>query len=555
MAENKYVLAMYDVRGKQEFIFNTDKLKEIVGASWVIRDIFDDYLFPVAKMYGETGKGIFNYKNAGEDETAAFSSNEFEKHIHEGYVGEVVYDGGGNFFVLFKDERTYKEITYRFTRKVMEEIGTLRILGICIEIDDFDDYPGDSRRLRERHSIAEARENMVAPWASLPIIQVDRNTSQPYINYTGNKQWKDLDRSVRERIKSDSSDGKFSRESFAKCRKYETTIHKYSSYDDRNSFVNKYYMSGEKIFDNLVAKRGEDSMLAVVYIDGNGMGAKVQNACVGKTNYNEYINSIRTFSNDIQKKYVEDGIKAALAINEDGMECDKSLLGHRLVVYAGDEVNFVVKAADALDCAIKYLNSLNIKDGESACAGIAVFHSHSPYSDAYRIAEECCESGKKLMKKKGIADACFVDFHLIQGAVGTSLDDIRKHEGTYDNISRPWRIDGPMQGKDSMITQYSEIKKVAALLRMIGRSNIKNLASTARAGWSELAMELNRISAHASGQKAAEIRNQIKELINNGNKNNDGADHIRRLIYDIVIAYDLWFDRDNGEDEHYEQTI
>ena len=28
---DKYVLAMYDVRGKQEFIFKTKKIKEIIG--------------------------------------------------------------------------------------------------------------------------------------------------------------------------------------------------------------------------------------------------------------------------------------------------------------------------------------------------------------------------------------------------------------------------------------------------------------------------------------------------------------------------------------------
>lgn len=29
--ENKYVLAMYDIRGKQEFIYRSGKIKEIMG--------------------------------------------------------------------------------------------------------------------------------------------------------------------------------------------------------------------------------------------------------------------------------------------------------------------------------------------------------------------------------------------------------------------------------------------------------------------------------------------------------------------------------------------
>ena len=41
---NKYVLAMYDVRGKQNYIFRNNHIKEIAGASAIIRDIFKDYL-------------------------------------------------------------------------------------------------------------------------------------------------------------------------------------------------------------------------------------------------------------------------------------------------------------------------------------------------------------------------------------------------------------------------------------------------------------------------------------------------------------------------------
>ena len=42
MVENGYVLCMYDIRGKQEFIYKSSKLKEIVGASLIIRDLFEE---------------------------------------------------------------------------------------------------------------------------------------------------------------------------------------------------------------------------------------------------------------------------------------------------------------------------------------------------------------------------------------------------------------------------------------------------------------------------------------------------------------------------------
>ena len=49
---------------------------------------------------------------------------------------------------------------------------------------------------------------------------------------------------------------------------------KYDKYDE----IRKNKPDEETILDNLVTQRDEESLLAVIYIDGNSMGAKVQNA-------------------------------------------------------------------------------------------------------------------------------------------------------------------------------------------------------------------------------------------------------------------------------------
>lgn len=45
---DKPVLAMYNVRGKQDYIYRNSHIKEIIGASCIIRDVFQDYLYPAA---------------------------------------------------------------------------------------------------------------------------------------------------------------------------------------------------------------------------------------------------------------------------------------------------------------------------------------------------------------------------------------------------------------------------------------------------------------------------------------------------------------------------
>ena len=85
---DKYVLAMYDVRGKQEFIFKTNKIKEIIGGSAIIRDVFADYLYCAAESVSENNKGIYSYKK--ENGNTAFTQENWEKHLSEGYIGEVI---------------------------------------------------------------------------------------------------------------------------------------------------------------------------------------------------------------------------------------------------------------------------------------------------------------------------------------------------------------------------------------------------------------------------------------------------------------------------------
>ena len=574
------VLAMYDIRGKQEFIFRTNKLKEIVGGSWIIRDCFNDYLFDEAKQIDhpkdhpkdhskdrpkdhpkdhskDHSKGIFDYKdkNGKMIPGSDFTEEKYLQHLDEGYIGEVVYDGGGNFLLLLCDEATFKELTYRFTKRLMEEIGTLRVLGTCVRIDgSFSDYQKDNAELRARHRQHEMEESIIAPWSCLPIVQVDRATSQPLV-YVAEKNRKD--------IGDNESDGvveKHSKECFAKLRKFRTVVERSRRRDEAglkpeaSETVQRYFLQNQNLMDELVTEKGEDSQLAVVYIDGNSMGARVQNRleearqrkygdnATQPLNYEDSVKELRRFSDEIQKTCVENGIESTLSAlyEREGNDPEKSQ-GHRLVVYAGDEINFIVNAHAAWQCAKDYL--LALPEGYSACAGIAVFHSHAPYAEAYRIAEECCESGKKLMKKKNITDASFVDFHICQGAMGIDLDHIRRDVVTL--IGRPWLVKLGGAEKSSEvedITSAEEIERLAGIFQRLGRSSVKKLASLAECGDVELSMDLLRIRAHQSPGKRDAMKEEWSWLgvgEEAGGKKVSGK--MRRMIYDTVLAYDLWF--------------
>ena len=492
----KVVLAMYDIRGKQEFIFRTNRLKEIVGGSAIIRDCFRDYLYPQAEEYGKKhgNKGIFH------DNDTKFERGNFKKHLEDGYIGEVVYEGGGNFYLLFKDVETFREVTFLFTSAVMKAVGTLKILGSYMEGVNFDDYKGDAAKLRNVHQRNEHMESVISPWGTLPIVQVDRRTSMPL---TGKYK------TAKGKME------KLSKESLAKYKKYDEELAKNAG------------EIGQTVLDNIVTRKGEDSLLAVVYIDGNNMGAKVQQCCRGKQSYEDCVEGLRDFSAEIQKNYIDDRKKDIdIYLDEKYPEGGK----RRLVLGAGDEVNFIFNAHDAFACARVYLETL--PQGCSSCAGIAIFHSHAPYSEIYKIAEECCETGKTKMKELQLNHVSFLDFQYCQGAVDVSLEQIRENEYSSDT-SKPWLI---VHSADEEIpagvTDIDDVDKMQIFLNRLGHSNVKGLLSAIKSGETEIQLEMNRIEAHMS----RECREGLKDGFTLARKN-------PKLVYDMVITYDVWFQK------------
>ena len=570
MAEKDYVLCMYDIRGKQEFIYKSSKLKEIVGASLIIRDLFKDYLYDAAKVYrdciNEEFKGsdaVFRY-DPNEDKLKKFSFKEFEERMNGNqYIGEIVYDGGGNFLMLYKSEEAMKKTTEIFTKKILKEIGTLRVVATYIGNIREDNYhsddsknPGDYERLYQRHRFCESTALCTQPYGSLPIVQTSPVSSMP-LTYMYDYAPKDISASGKSYFKC-------STETNAKLKKYWEEV---KDHGDE---------MGETILDNIVAEtKGEDSMLAIFYIDGNAMGAKVQACLQGKKNYDDCVNLLREFSKKIQKTFIDDRKKDMLKEDEK-QSSDKKHFRSRILIGAGDEMTIICRADESYEIIKEYLSK--IPSPYSSCAGAAIFHSHTPFADAYRIAEECCEDTcKNYMKENGLTLANLMDFEYCQGGIGFKLSDIRKENGDDDN-SRPWLVESNVEEKTSYhykpvknknlppwekgkASEEADNKKIIEKLKgdnlltlgdvedfhtklsLLGRSNIKGLAIPVSLSESALRTELRRIIAHMSKDK--------KEIM--GFKSDiESVEYFidnKKLLKDLVRMYDTGYGKAKEEEE------
>ena len=594
MEQEEYILAMYDILGKQDYIYKSSKIKEIAGGSYIIRDCFADCLFPAAKEVSDkekedrekegkgcSGRGIFTYKwrdmvkerdsqeeKMLEDEPVEFTRGNFKNRIKKGFIGEVVYDGGGNFFVLYRDIHVYREVNRRFYHKLLEETYSLRVLTTYIEGVDFDNYPADRNRVYAKHKRREQRESMTAPVNTLPIVQTDYRTSLPLAEL----QW------IGAREEKVAYESKKKYQKYAKLEKYEQTI-RYGDCtedwkrrrDEETQAEKQIAMQamGSRLLDNMITEKGEESLLAVIYIDGNNMGAKVD-SCLDAgddKSYETCVKALREFSDEIQTHYIDNRIR-----DVDTFLRDNTKKMRRFVIYAGDEITFICNARNAYDVAKEYLTKLAEDSPEGAprtsCAGIAVFHSHAPFREAYRIAEECCESGKKLMKELKIKNASLIDFHYCQGAFGTSLEAIRKDEETED-CSRPWFVyydeeRGKESGEKPTLIRGKYIsddivQEMKKMLNKIGNSNIKDLAVSTKRSKADFRSELERISAHQKVEKPGDkVDFTLGGLLDDkdAGRRKELMDIQRKLIYDMSIVYDLWFnDEKRAEEELKENEV
>ncbi len=570
MVENGYVLCMYDIRGKQEFIYKSSKLKEIVGASLIIRDLFEDYLYDAAKVYrdciNEKSRGsdaIFRY-DPNEDKLKKFSFKEFEERMNgDQYIGEIVYDGGGNFLLLYKNKEAMKNTTEIFTKKILKEIGTLKVVATYIGNIREDNYhsddtkdPGDYERLYQKHRFRESTALYTQPYGSLPIVQTSPVSSMP-LTYMYDHAPKDISASEKSYFKC-------STETNAKLKKY------WEEAKDHGDEM------GETILDNIVAEtKGEDSMLAIFYIDGNAMGAKVQACLKGKKNYDDCVNLLREFSKKIQKTFIDDRKKDML---------DKKHYRSRILIGAGDEMTIICKADESYETIKEYLSK--IPSPYSSCAGAAIFHSHTPFSDAYRIAEQCCEDTcKNYMKENGLTLANLMDFEYCQGGIGFSLKDIREENGDSYN-SRPWLVESEVEKKVSYhykpvknknlppwekgkATEEADNKKIIEKLKedklltlgdiedfhtklsLLGRSNIKGLAIPVSLSESALRTELRRIIAHMSKDKKEKMEKMgfksdadiVEYFVEN-----------KKLLKDMVRMYDMGYGNGKAKKEEEENA-
>lgn len=471
----KKTLALYDCRSKQEYIYRTNRIQEISGGSALLLEVYKSFI----KKAIEAG---ITFINNGEWETHSFSMAEFDA---SGCDAEVIYSGGGNLRVLYKSRELYVKANRIFSRMLLDETWTVTAIVACTEVTG--DFNADNASLYRQNALNKATGRISVPCSVLPFTQVDMRTYMPITEKNKHRQ------------------ESLSRESVCKLNAYKKTEH-----DELSAIY----------LDEMATQKGRESLLAIIYIDGNNMGAKLKAALDGRSGHDECINALREFSVRTNSAFVDEPIKAIeemlLKKQNDGVGYAK----YRKVIAGGDEITLICNARIVPDILDVYFSTLDSENsGRYACAGVALFHAHAPFAEVYEIAEQCCENGKKQSRSYD-SSANFVDFHFCRAGITNDMDTVREKQEN-GLTARPYRTDGVHNG-----CSYNDFIGLAETLKEIKRSNIKKLATAIIKGDSYYRFEIERINS------------RFKLSLDPKDK------MMKKMIFDIAQVYDLWFSKE-----------
>ncbi len=455
---NECYAVLLDTVSIQNYIFRSNKLKENLGASFLVEQIYDSYLAEalskVAKSTSEEEKQhLYEWENSNADVP------ECANGVEIGYIG------GGNALLFFQQESQAKQFI-----EVWTKILLIQAPGIttAIAIEKFPKDPNQFKTALNSLFIQLRRnKSRYVPLTLLPrhgiTAECARSELSAEIYNSDIKDYVSAD--VNARIEA------------ADSSKQEIQFKYQALLQDKYTFTTE--------LDKLGGVHGEDSHIAIVHIDGNDVGKLFKEA--------DSLSYMRTLSKTINgttqiaferiiKLTVEryDDIMASLGFGNASpgpQEDGKSVLPIRPIILGGDDVTFVCDARLGI-----YFAKIFIEEFEktklngkklTACAGISIVKTKYPFYRAYWLAEELCANAK-ARRKKIDESASFLDFHVSMGGVAGSLKYIRKrffgfdpreNNGKADEylLYRPLKVvpKKPFDelGLDMMLTKAWQLKK------------------------------------------------------------------------------------------------
>jgi len=429
---SKYIATVIDTTGIQKYIFGSNRLKENVAGSYLVKLATDDW---VKECLTDMGNVYVPDRNPSQAEPRIDANPEI--------IAELIYSGGGNTFLLFRDtEENYsRKFTEAWSKKIL-----FKSPGLNVEIAH---QPFDWNQ----SLLQDVIENDLIK-GKLDIQKRNPRSSAPLLGLGVTASCVSTGLVAVETIKIDGVTRPISREVVKKLDKVNEANGELRKilFDERKPRKRKEQYDIPLDVDDLGRSENESSYIAVVHIDGNRMGNRFEKYGKAQANTNksipdknrDFVRAMRKLSwgvSESSRKALEAVGQAVIKlVDEEKFEIKDNYLPFRPIVYGGDDVTFVCDGRLGLSLAVKFLEKFeeftqDLPDEQgkgTACAGIAIVKTHYPFSRAYALSESLCSQAKQWMRKetndyeKPLFSA--LDWHIAASGLLGSIGETRERE-------------------------------------------------------------------------------------------------------------------------------
>ncbi len=497
MGEVRYLYGAA-VQGIQSFIFQTNKLREIVGASELVEEIC------TSKFKEIVGNGYAEY-----DEASGYGA---------------VLHAAGNIKYIFKDKTSCENIVREFPKAIFEFAPGITVSQAVVEMSgEYCDFKTSVNKLEKR---LRTQRNKPMRSATLGLMGIERSrqTGLPVILKKDNEHY---DEGTRAKLFEDP---------FGQRRRTTKKLCKIA--------FNKSEISDRQIAYDIEDMTEQNDWIAIIHADGNGLGQVVQ--AIG-TNEKQF----KEFSESLDKATKSAAVEAYNAVKNKFNE-DK-FIPIRPIVLGGDDFTTICRADIALDYVTEFIKQFEAKTNFvgiyenlnfthlTACAGIAYIKSSFPFYYGYELAEALCTQAKKDAKANlangELAKSCLM-FHKVQDSFTEDWTAIAKRELTpQENISfqfGPYYIN---EKKEESRLTVDELKNY--VLKLDGKEG--NAVKSHLRQWMSLLHD-NPDMAHQKllRLKSMTTNNDLLKLIKNVTfEFNNKDEHYKSPVYDILAIHTI----------------
>lgn len=375
------------VQGIQEFIFRTNKLSEITGASELVERICTSYF----------------------DEVVGKKKSEDDKNL--------IMQAAGNVKYIFDSREKCEAVVRQFPKLVLEKVPGITISQAVVKFSTEEASQKDFLKLE---SLLRTQRNKADRPTTLGLMGIERSR-QTGLPVVYDEKYKNADEAT-----------------IAKKKVVHKTVHtlcKKAFGTDRPDKLISY--DTDKM-------TGDNDWIAIIHADGNGLGQAVQN--VAKKGSDE----LKNFSKKLDDANKE-AAQAAFEFVQEKYNLGDENIPIRPIVLSGDDFTMICRADFALDYTKAFIENFEDKtkekgigiDGEGlkACGGIAFVKSSFPFYYGYEMAKSLCDAAKKdaknMVTNQAKAPSCIM-FYKVEDSFTESFEEIKRRvltTNTDDELS------------------------------------------------------------------------------------------------------------------------